>query len=534
VKKLGRFLIFGIGIAVGITGISLIGVNLYVQSQGTQIKIQQELSRRLGTTLKLRRISVTPWAGLKLSGITIPQSDPGSSGNFLEAKTFRLRVQFSSLFSEHLVITQVSLVNPNVVWAQNAQGQWRLPSMPPETVTSSASPPAETARPSAAESLGTPPSNIVLHSPKNQVESIPVTRPPREEADKNVSFKPEIRRVDLKDGNFHFLDASGKVVAKFEGVDFHSSFRTATAIKGNASIEKTSLRDKFFLEGLQSPLHYDPNELEFTQISARAAGGELSGRFQLRTQATDSPFTAHAKFRDLQADQLVKNAGGPVGMVQGRLEGFLDATGKTADPNALSGTGEIHLRDGQVQQYSLLVALGQILQIDELTQLHLEQAQVKYHISPGLVIIDELLLRSPNIRLSATGTITFAGKLHLESQLALNDKVRNRLFSPLRENFQPISEPGYAAVNFQVSGTLDRPKTNLMDKIVGRDLRDLGGVINSLFGSHKKEKKESEESSMSLAPATTPPAGGAPASPTPSASPNDTLAQPVATPTPWP
>ena len=81
-KKLGRFLIFGIGIAVGITGISLIGVNLYVQSQGTQIKIQQELSRRLGTTLKLRRISVTPWAGLKLSGITIPQSDPGSSGNF--------------------------------------------------------------------------------------------------------------------------------------------------------------------------------------------------------------------------------------------------------------------------------------------------------------------------------------------------------------------------------------------------------------------------------------------------------------------
>jgi hypothetical protein len=187
-----------------------------------------------------------------------------------------------------------------------------------------------------------------------------------------------------------------------------------------------------------------------------------------------------------------------------------------------------------VQQYSLLVALGQILQIDELTQLHLEQAQVKYHISPGLVIIDELLLRSPNIRLSANGTITFMGKLHLESQLALNDKVRNRLFSPLRENFQPIREPGYAAVNFQVSGTLDRPKTNLMDKIVGRDLRDLGGVINSLFGGHKKKKKESEESSMSLAPATPPPTGGASASPTPSASPNDTLAQPVATPTPWP
>ena len=55
--------------------------------------------------------------------------------------------------------------------------------------------------------------------------------------------------------------------------------------------------------------------------------------------------------------------------------------------------------------------LGQILQIDELMQLHLEQAEVHFHISPGIVIIDQLLLRSPNIRLSATGTIKFDGKL---------------------------------------------------------------------------------------------------------------------------
>ena len=53
---------------------------------------------------------------------------------------------------------------------------------------------------------------------------------------------------------------------------------------------------------------------------------------------------------------------------RGRIEGVLEGAGKTADPNALAGRGEIHLRDGEVQQYSLLVALGQILQIEELTQ----------------------------------------------------------------------------------------------------------------------------------------------------------------------
>jgi hypothetical protein len=225
-------------------------------------------------------------------------------------------------------------------------------------------------------------------------------------------------------------------------------------------------------------------------------------------------------------------------MVQGRVEGFLDAEGKTADSNALAGHGEIVLRDGQLQQYSLLVALGQILQIDELMQLHLEQAEVKYHISPGIVTIDQLLLRSPNIRLTATGTIGFGGKLHLDSQLALNEKVRRQLFTPVRENFLPLQEPaGYAAVDFKVSGTVDRPKTNLMDKLVGRDLRDLGGVISSLFGHAKKKKKPAESETASPSPGASPNEdSSAFASPAPASSlpPNDFNSRPSFTPAPSP
>src|SRR3954467_10447434 len=107
---------------------------MYVQSRGTQARIQQELSQRLGTTLRIRRISVTPWAGLKLTGITIPQSQPGIPSDFLTAKTFRLRIRFGSLFAQHLVIKEISLINPEVVWAQNAEGKWRLPVAPVPTV----------------------------------------------------------------------------------------------------------------------------------------------------------------------------------------------------------------------------------------------------------------------------------------------------------------------------------------------------------------------------------------------------------------
>jgi hypothetical protein len=92
--------------------------------------------------------------------------------------------------------------------------------------------------------------------------------------------------------------------------------------------------------------------------------------------------------------------------------------------------------------------------------------------------------------------------------------MRAQLFKAIRNNFQPISEPGYFALNFEVAGSIDRPKTNLMDKLVGRDLKDLGSVINSLLGGGKRERQKKKKRtdvvtpvapSPSLAPETAPP-----------------------------
>ncbi len=481
-KKVGRVFLWLLGGAFVLACILLLGVNLYVQSQGTHRRIQQELSQRLGTPLSLRRISVTPWSGLKLNGITIPQEQGGVGEDFLKAQTFQLRVQFWSLFSDRLVIRQVSLIKPEVVWAQNSAGKWRLPSLPPESrAAAESSAPASAAPPQNAPAPAKTSGVTPRETPESGAALAPTPAAP--------VFTPEVRRVTLHDGDFTFLDNAGHVIAQFQGLDFTSSFRTATAVKGSTQIAKISLRDRFFIEQLDSPLHYDPAALIFSNISATAAGGRLTGRFTMNLQTEDSPFRANVNFHDLQAEKLVTNAGGPPDMIEGLVEGSLEAEGETADSNALTGRGEIFLRKGKLKQYSLLVALGQILQIDELMQLQLEQAEVHFHINPGIVTIDSLLLRSPNIRLSATGTIHFDGKLRLDAQLALNDKVRRQLFAPIRANFQPVSEsPGYAAVAFQVTGTIERPKTDLMDKVVGHDLRDLGGVISSLFGhAHKKK-----------------------------------------------
>src|SRR5437867_12335129 len=102
-RKLRRITFIAFALVIALGAVLLLGVNLYVQSQGTQAKIQQELSRRVGTSVHIRSMSVTPWGGLELSGITIPQTASTGPKHFLEAKTFRLRVRFLSLFSPRLV-----------------------------------------------------------------------------------------------------------------------------------------------------------------------------------------------------------------------------------------------------------------------------------------------------------------------------------------------------------------------------------------------------------------------------------------------
>src|SRR5205814_9740673 len=89
-----------------------------------------------------------------------------------------------------------------------------------------------------------------------------------------------------------------------------SSFRTASDLPGNIVIAKPSLRDRFFLQQLESPLHYDSNELDFSQITARAGEGQITGRFTIQPQAEDSPFTVSIKFKEVQADKIITEAGG--------------------------------------------------------------------------------------------------------------------------------------------------------------------------------------------------------------------------------
>jgi type II secretion system protein N len=482
VQRILRVVGIVLGSLVALCVLAVIGLNLYVQSVGAQARIQQELSHRLGAPVKIRSVSITPWGGLTLSGITV--TDPARNSDCLAAKAVEMHAAMSSLLSGNLVIKKVSVVRPNVVWAQDQDGRWRLPgeqtplqspAAPQPGVAPAVPGPAPEA---AAPSVAVPPvQSTVAEEPPSRISHEKIVR----------QIVADVQRAAIRNGSFRFLDKREALVAAFEGVELQTRIERSDLLQGVVHIERLSAHDRFFLQKIRSPFKYSPDGVELSRISARAAGGEVSGVFDVRPAEDNSPFHLNVQFKNLKADDVVTDAGGTRGTITGELDGNLDASGKAGDGNGMTGSGEIVLRNGKLQQYSLLVALGQILQIEELTQLQLEEAQAKYHLEGRQVKVDGLVLRSPNLRLTATGNIALNGKLHLDAQLAINEKVRNQLFKPIRQNFQPTSDPQYSSVEFQVTGTLERPRTNLVDRIVGRDLKD---IVSGFLGGKKSGKNK--------------------------------------------
>src|SRR5207245_10833031 len=90
-------------------------------------------------------------------------------------------------------------------------------------------------------------------------ETLPEGTPPEKERKQtkaveaeNAAPGPQIKKVRLSDGSFHFLDHEKRNIALFDGVQFSSSMRNVTTIRGQTRIAKFVLRARVFLSRLAS------------------------------------------------------------------------------------------------------------------------------------------------------------------------------------------------------------------------------------------------------------------------------------------
>jgi hypothetical protein len=134
------------------------------------------------------------------------------------------------------------------------------------------------------------------------------------------------------------------------------------------------------------------------------------------------------------------------------------------------------------------------------------------------IYIEKLTLNTSDLQLAAKGTARTDKRLNLEAQLSVEEAASQHLPGMIRDNFLPI-EGGRRAIAFTVTGTTDKPKTNLLDKLMGqKENNQLGSLLTNIFGGEKpkqdddktkkddKKKKKDKEKEKAVQTGPTPPA----------------------------
>jgi hypothetical protein len=84
--------------------------------------------------------------------------------------------------------------------------------------------------------------------------------------------------------------------------------------------------------------------------------------------------------------------------------------------------------------------------------------------------------------------------LNIDAQLLFNSKLQNQLRGVLGKNLVDSEDPNYRQIPFTVTGRIDNPKTDLLDKLIGAKVgQDVGGMLMNILRSSAPQKTEEKK-----------------------------------------
>lgn len=511
-KKFAKGILISVAVIVVVLVSAIFGIGLYVESQGVQVRLETALGDELRMPVKLGGVHLSPWSGLSVAGIAIASGSTAGTAaagtDFVHVERISARMRWRSLFSHRVIIRELVISQPSVVWPLAGDGRWQLPRGERAATSQQAVPPG------AEKTHGSP-------------------------------IKVSLEAARIEDATVRFLNREGEPMAVLEGVTVRCPAVGDKEVRGSAIVRKITLRDHVTVENISASWSYTGDRLSVEQIDARIAGGSVRGAYGLSPGVGGTPFTLDLLFDGVDLKRLLtegQNSGNEQN-ISGTLYGCLDLYGKHGERNAVGGSAHMKLRNGRMDQYPMLQLLGQALQIDELTSLELQRAEIDLRIGGGKALIDSIILESPNVSLTAQGDTGLDGKkLDLASMLTLSERVSRQLPGWVRQHFQPVADTQRQSIRFHVGGSLAHPDADLMRVIVGEKIekqvldvyrRFIGGGLRKKK-AEKKPENEPGAATPPIATATTPAAVSGTLAPLPSPVAPAPASTTTPTPTPTP
>ena len=440
---------------------AVVAFNVHLQSATMQQQLRQAAMDSVGLPLSVRSAIYTPWDGIRLRGLVMPDME-NAGVNFLEASEFQILFRLMPLLRREFVVSDLRLKEAVLTWRQNANGQWRVPRQPEEAVAVPAGTPV-TIRPAAT----------------------PEVKRPAVEIAGAVAPKPLVHvRVDgmqVRRSRILFENRDGWPLLDADGITANADLSPEGNARGEARVPEAVLAGLIVARELASDFTLDEGQLRLAGISGEIAGGQLSGRGEVATRTDGSPYEWDLKLDGFRLSELrlPSSFGGT------RLEGTLNATfavqGRNAPQRQLRGKARVDLTGARMIPSEYLRGIGQALGVRELQNLEFKESYAELRLEDDFIHVAPLWLRADEFAVEMSGPVTRAGGLDLQARLILSPASAARIAAVTGRDFPDAGiagMPGFRAVAFRVTGTLEKPQSDLAARVLGGGI---GGKIGEFF-----------------------------------------------------
>jgi hypothetical protein len=440
---------------------AVVAFNIHLQSATMQQQLRQAAMDSVGLPLSVRSAIYTPWDGIRLRGLVMPDME-NAGVNFLEASEFQILFRLMPLLRREFVVSDLRLKEAVLTWRQNANGQWRVPRQPEEAVAVPAGTPV-TIRPAAT----------------------PEAKRPAVEIAGAVAPKPLVHvRVDgmqVRRSRILFENRDGWPLLDADGITANANLSPEGNARGEARVPEAVLAGLIVARELASDFTLEDGQLQLAGISGEIAGGQLSGLGEVATRTDGSPYEWDLKLDGFRLSELrlPSSFGGT------RLEGTLNATfavqGRNAPQRQLRGKARVDLTGARMIPSEYLRGIGQALGIRELQNLEFKESYAELRLEDDFIHVAPLWLRADEFAVEMSGPVTRAGGLDLQARLILSPASAARIAAVTGRDFPEAGiagMPGFRAVAFRVTGTLEKPQSDLAARVLGGGI---GGKIGEFF-----------------------------------------------------
>lgn len=187
------------------------------------------------------------------------------------------------------------------------------------------------------------------------------------------------------------------------------------------------------LTALRGPLLMDPAGVRLgtaaagepgsaRRFSARLAGGTLLVDATVAAAAPGN-FAVSATLGEADLERLAGDVSGGPHRYRGRVFGGLEVTGSRAGTHSLAGRGQLRLRDADIYELPVIVALLKILRIKAPDRNAFSSSVVDFRIEGPHAYLDNIELSGDAISLVGAGEIDFDSNLHLTFRSIMGDSA---------------------------------------------------------------------------------------------------------------